>query len=245
MLSSGELEANGRSYRVEYVLTRSRIAKAMVEDDRVIIKVPYSYREKERNEAINSLKQKVVKRLNKDPNWGRLRYPAFYNGQILNLIGEQYTVNILEGTRKRGVLKGNTFIITIPSMPDSEKRKVVFRSMHKLISKAILPKITERVLKINALSFNFEVKKVRLKYAMNRWGSCNIRDKGININILLLFAPDWILDYVIVHELAHIGEPNHSKRFWSIVANAFPRYKDARLWLRRNGRMLYMPGFNY
>lgn len=79
--------------------------------------------------------------------------------------------------------------------------------------------------------------KWRLSTANKRWGSCN--SKGlISLNWRLIMAPLVVIDYVIVHELAHLVEMNHSPRFWNLVAKILPEYKAARLWLRTNGHCL-------
>ncbi|MGC8662691.1 MAG: M48 family metallopeptidase [Candidatus Micrarchaeia archaeon] len=229
------LEANGRIYEIEYISVDSNIAKAKVEDEKVIIKVPKRYLEYEKAKIIESLKIKIQKKLVKDPYWGMLRYPKFYDGQEINLLGEKYVVRIEEGGEKaRGKILGNEFVIKLPN----EDKKKELKIMLKLTSKAKLAEVKERVLEINKKYFGFEVKKVKLKYAMNRWGSCNSHTKIININFLMLMAPESILDYLIIHELAHLKEPNHSERFWKLVESACPEYKERARWLRKNGRFL-------
>ena len=66
------------------------------------------------------------------------------------------------------------------------------------------------------------------------WGSCSY-DHNLNFNCLLMLVPEPILDYVIVHELCHILELNHSRNFWNHVASVLPDYKKRRYWLKTNG----------
>lgn len=79
--------------------------------------------------------------------------------------------------------------------------------------------------------------KVLLKQQKTRWGSCGINDT-ININWFLIFAPSGVLEYVIVHELAHLIHRNHGIRFWQKVAKCFPGYEAQRIWLRKHGDSL-------
>ena len=67
-----------------------------------------------------------------------------------------------------------------------------------------------------------------------RWGSCG-RDGRICLNWRLLLMPEWVRDYVLVHELMHLERLDHSPRFWTLVEAAYPAYRDARAWLRHNG----------
>ena len=71
----------------------------------------------------------------------------------------------------------------------------------------------------------------------SNWGSCS-SNKIINLSTRLLFAPPEVIDYVIIHELAHLVEANHSKRFWDLVASKMPNYKEQEQWLKTHGRHL-------
>ncbi len=96
--------------------------------------------------------------------------------------------------------------------------------------------ITKRTREI-ALLNNFEFNRIAIKDQSTRWGSCSSY-KNLNFNWRLYLAPISISDYVIVHELAHTKEMNHSKDFWSIVESIIPEYKLHRRWLRDNERAL-------
>jgi predicted metal-dependent hydrolase len=73
--------------------------------------------------------------------------------------------------------------------------------------------------------------KVSIRGQSTRWGSCSGRGE-IALNWKLLCAPSAVVDYVIVHELAHLQHMNHSPRFWALVAEILPSYRDLKLWLR-------------
>jgi hypothetical protein len=84
-----------------------------------------------------------------------------------------------------------------------------------------------------ASKMGVQFEKIRLSSAKTRWGSCSLRG-SLSFNWKLIQAPVEILDYVVVHELAHLAEHNHSPRFWAKVAEFFPDYKQAKLWLKTN-----------
>ena len=71
-----------------------------------------------------------------------------------------------------------------------------------------------------------------------RWGSCTPETGAIRLSERLKSYPSWVLDYVIVHELAHLIEANHTPRFWNIVRAQIPRMERARSWLGENGQLL-------
>ena len=76
--------------------------------------------------------------------------------------------------------------------------------------------------------------RITIRNQRTRWGSCSAKG-NLNFNCLLMMMPPEIIDYVVVHELAHRREMNHSKAFWNIVESVLPDYEERRRWLRENG----------
>ncbi len=95
--------------------------------------------------------------------------------------------------------------------------------------------IERKVKELNYLYFKVPIGEVNLKYTTSRWGSCSSKG-NINLSTKLLFAPEDVINYVIIHELAHRKEMNHSPRFWKLVATAMPDYKEKEMWLKVNGK---------
>jgi predicted metal-dependent hydrolase len=79
--------------------------------------------------------------------------------------------------------------------------------------------------------------RITVRHQKTRWGSCSGK-KNLNFNCLLMLAPERVRDYVVVHELCHLLEMNHSSRFWALVEKRMPDYRDARRWLRTRGKEL-------
>ncbi|MBK7360391.1 MAG: M48 family metallopeptidase [Saprospiraceae bacterium] len=82
--------------------------------------------------------------------------------------------------------------------------------------------------------FKKEVKQVRLKLNLSNWGSCSTK-KTINLSSRLLLTPQFITDYIIVHELAHLVHMNHSAAYWKVVEKVMPEYQKAEAWLKKYG----------
>lgn len=80
-------------------------------------------------------------------------------------------------------------------------------------------------------------KRITIRDQKTRWGSCSVKG-NLNFNWRLILAPEEVLDYVVVHELAHLKEMNHSGRFWKQVETVMPDFAKHRLWLKQNGDML-------
>ncbi|MBV8256340.1 MAG: M48 family metallopeptidase [Actinobacteria bacterium] len=76
--------------------------------------------------------------------------------------------------------------------------------------------------------------RIQVRDQRTRWGSCSTRGT-LSFNWRLVLAPLDVLDYVVVHELCHLREPNHSRRFWSLVESRRPAWREQRAWLRDHG----------
>ena len=83
--------------------------------------------------------------------------------------------------------------------------------------------------------------KITIRNQRTRWGSCSSTG-NLNFNVLLMLAPLEVLDYVVVHELCHRLEMNHSSRFWAEVARVLPNYRTSLQWLKENGAALIESG---
>jgi len=88
-----------------------------------------------------------------------------------------------------------------------------------------------------AARLDVQPRRVGVRDQKRRWGSCSAHGV-LNFNWRLILAPEEVLDYVVVHELCHLKELNHSPRFWSWVQSILPDYGTARGWLRHNGMLL-------
>ena len=111
-----------------------------------------------------------------------------------------------------------------PAVALEEKRRV------RAMAKAALP---VRLLEL-AAQLGLTVSRVSVRDQRSRWGSCG-RDGHICLNWRLVLMPEWVRDYVLVHELMHLRRMDHSPAYWRLVAAAYPNVEAAREWLRHNG----------
>ena len=107
-----------------------------------------------------------------------------------------------------------------------------------MVAQDYLPEIIRRVNELNNLYFRQPVRSVNLKYNHSNWGSCSSKS-NLNLSTRLLFAPPDVIDYVIIHELAHLIELNHSDRFWKLVSDAMPDYRKKEKWLDANDHLCH------
>jgi predicted metal-dependent hydrolase len=146
------------------------------------------------------------------PRWGSLREARAF------VVEQQGWID-----RQRRRLE--TARATMPVVPEPVKRAAWARGKRQL---------PPRLLEL-AAALGLAVSKVSVRNQKWRWGSCS-RKGHICLNWRLVDTPDWVRDYVMIHELMHLQQMNHSRKFWKLVAAACPGYQSARRWLRENGR---------
>lgn len=126
-------------------------------------------------------------------------------------------------------LRGESVVVITSGMdPERIREDVVY-----WLKKACKPLVEVRVEQY-ALQMGVCYHSIRIKDQKSCWGSCSSK-KNLNFNWKLLLMPIEIMDYVIVHELAHLKQMNHSAAFWAIVETRLPDYRKKREWLRKNG----------
>lgn len=101
------------------------------------------------------------------------------------------------------------------------------------LKKAARKDLTARV-ETFAAQMGVSYGRISIRHQKSKWGSCS-SSGNLNLNCLLMLTPEFVRDYVVVHELSHRRHMNHSPAFWAEVARILPDYKSARAWLRENG----------
>ena len=157
---------------------------------------------------------------------------TFIPGEKFHYLGEQFPLKVADSTGARAplILSYGVFLLREDNLT---KAREVFVNWYK---KRAREEITKRV-GYYSRRFNLPVTGITITSAHTRYGSCSARNK-VSFSWRLIMAPYPVIDYVILHELAHIKEKNHSRRFWSLLETILPDYKKQRLWLRENGHLL-------
>ena len=155
------------------------------------------------------------------------------------------------------MMPDGALIVRCPQkMPDAQIRKFVGSKVawiqKHLQDKQQLPKFTAQQLQamgeeaaqaVSARASYFApvlgvtYKRITIRTQRTRWGSCS-GEGNLNFNRLLSLMPPAVLDYVVVHELCHLKEMNHSTKFWALVESILPDYRQCKKWLKENGNNL-------
>ena len=148
-------------------------------------------------------------------------------------IGKSHTIIVRSSTRFSTKVKGQHILVELPddlTLDDPQVNRAIRDSIIAALrveAKSYLPKRLAWL--ANQLGFSYE--KVRFSHASGRWGSCS-SNGTISLNIALMKLPFELIDYVLVHELSHTIQMNHSQDFWELVQKGDPSYKQHRKLLK-------------
>ena len=163
----------------------------------------------------------------------KLEYGPLQDDEIIYL-GKKYKIKFVKDTFEYSVFSENLMKITF-HVKDRRtwKRNIVnwYREQTKKLLDYKVPLFGKKL--------SIPYGKVRIRNQKLRWGSCS-KEGNLNFNVLLSALPTNIIDYIIIHELFHLVEFNHSNHFWKLIEDAFPTYKDCRVWLKNNGAYLQL-----
>lgn len=176
-----------------------------------------------KSDWINRQKKKMSARSNPDFRVG------YANGSSLWFLGRILTLNLTSNNLGRFKIVADQLMVPVRLQNNLEAALIAwYRAEARRI-------ISDRV-EYFANNFSLSFKSIRINSARSRWGSCGVRN-NLNFPFRLVMAPLEIIDYVVVHELAHTFERNHGKGFWAKVAAILPDYARRRKWLQVNGHL--------
>lgn len=151
----------------------------------------------------------------------------FVNGEGFLYLGRNYRLKLVKTQQDPLSLKNGYFNLRKDAV---DSGFTVFRDFYREKGKARLP---ERVAGF-AKQMGLTVKQIRVMELNNRWGSCTANG-DLNFHWKVMMLPLTILDYVIVHELAHVKYSNHTTAFWNLVDKVLPDYEERKAWLKFRG----------
>ena len=165
-----------------------------------------------------------------NPNFGKKYDDKFH----IYYLGEKYSVDIVKDVVNNTIVSSSINKITFHVLSKKNYKKYIKNWYLKQTSMVI----NERI-KIFSPLMNVRFAKIKIKDNSTRWGSCSSKG-NLNFSLYLVAFPMDIIDYVVVHELAHLKEFNHSKKFWEIVRNIDHDYKEKISFLRIYGQFVVL-----
>jgi len=234
-----QIEVDGMKLPLDVWVERRRDIRFSIARKSINLRVPYGISQKELLEQIEYVKSWLKKVFDEKPQLkDRFRIKSYHTGDVISVGQRTYTINIelLDKKNHSANMKNANIYLKLSAHASPENRhKAAKKLISRLIAHDFLPEISRKVDQLNDTFFQEEINKISIKYNHSNWGSCSSK-RNLNFSSKLLFAPDDVIDYVIIHELAHLKEANHSPRFWAIVAKVMPSYKEKEKWLNTHGK---------
>jgi len=216
------------SYKLVYS-KRKNITITVERDRTIVVRAPEHVNLNEVKSVIERKKLWLYEKLKHPQKYSEVKRKEFVSGEAILYLGKNYRLEVAKDGAEDIRFNGK-FVVTGVS---SDRAGHIFKKWYTQKAKEKIVPRANRFAQDIGVSFN-NVIITDLKY---RWGSCTPRD-NININWKLIKAPMFVIDYVLVHELTHLIEHNHTPRFWGIVRTQVPGYEKAKLWLKEHGAIL-------
>lgn len=159
---------------------------------------------------------------------------SFQHGKTLPVLGKQLTICHIHQARGLPFIEGDS--LTVPCLPEFLERRV-----GDFLTQRLKEEITLLTTQKSA-HIGKTFRRITIRSMTTRWGSCT-SDGNLAFARNLVFAPFEVLDYLVSHEVAHLKEMNHSRRFWQTVATLCPDYQVHREWLHHQGALLHFYGW--
>ncbi len=227
------------TYTITRKARRKTVAIIVHPDKTVEILAPVSLQDAEINAVAERKQQWITARLNElDSCEFQIPRHHFEEGEQFLFRGKPLSLTLVDG-RDDVCIKNDRLSVAVPYVLTKEERSnYIQERLHRwFISQA------RRILQSKTFEYGllcgYAPVFVAVKEYRSRWGCC-FSDGRIYYNWKIIMAPEEIINYVVVHELCHLQEANHSSRYWALVAKHIPDWREKRNWLRRNGHCLLL-----
>ena len=223
------LTVNGNEVPVKILYEARFNNRVSVNSNGVLLRIAQNQTREEKQKNIDRFLRWAKERLDSNPSLlDSLPQREYINGEILRVGKYDFRINLFYHDQPKSTARlfGDQIVI---SLARGLTKEVENNSNSYLVAKCLAkffqPIINERLQELNRKYFGKNINSIRLKYNTSNWGSCSTQG-NINISVRLLFAPDNVIDYVLIHELAHLVHANHSQRFWTVVEKIMPDYRQ-------------------
>ena len=216
---------------------RKRTISLQVKDNKLIVKAPRTASRQSLDDLIQRKQSWIKKRAILNVEERKLRNRKFIDNEKFYFKGNEYRLSLIFGGKEEVKISEGFLIVTC-----KDDRAMGSKYVKKFIEDWYVREST-KILNTRTYEFAKKMKvepsAITVKNYASKWGSCTASNK-ISYNWRIIMAPDCIVDYLIIHELCHIIEHNHSKNFWYQVGKYCEDFKKKRKWLRENGHKLVL-----
>jgi predicted metal-dependent hydrolase len=219
-------------YAIQRSAKRCQLTITVERDRSVVVHAPEGLANEKIRQVVESKRQWIYEKINHPQKYRDLPHgpgKELVSGESALYLGRQYRIEVVRNGLN-GIRFNRGFLI--PAILGKRKEEALREWYIGRAKEKIIPRVT-----IHTRHLGVEAAAVKIADGHYRWGSCTTRN-NVGFNWRLIKAPMFVIDYVIVHELAHLIETNHTPRFWNIVRTQVPMMEKAKTWLKENGALL-------
>ncbi len=208
---------------------RKTISLTIERNNDIVIKAPVHATEEKIHNFFKRKQLWIYTKLEEKKYWlnSAIEKKEFADGEWFYYLGRIYKLILVDNVDFKLRFNKNRFELNRQYL---DSGKEIFIEWYK---QRFYERISSRV-QFLAKKYHFQPTKISIKELKNRWGSCT-QDNKLNFHWKIMLAPISVIEYIIIHELCHIKEKNHSAKFWDILSRNMPDYENYKEWLRKNG----------
>lgn len=223
---------DGFPFQVEVIRTeRKKSASIQLQGDLVKVSVPMTLSDRRIRDLVIKRTSWIKSKLQEQSNRPISAPREYISGETVTYLGKNYRLKVLKGQQPSVKLKRGYVEVTL-SNTDVDPKTTVHSLLQDWYRSHAQKRLEEKTLRL-AKIIGVNPSSVTVKNYKSRWGSCS-PEGDISYNWRIILAPQSIVDYVIVHELCHILEHNHSSSYWKHVERHVPNWREQKEWLKHN-----------
>ncbi len=223
---------DGFPFQVEVIRTdRKRSASISLSDDSVKVTVPSTLSDNRIRDLVSKRTSWIQQKFQEQSDRPNQAPKEFVSGETVTYLGKNYRLKVLKG--ESATIKMHRGYLEVTVLEDDSDPKTSIRLLltdwYKSHAEKRLIEKTKRFSNVIGVKPN----SVCVKDYKSRWGSCSAQG-DVSYNWRIILAPHSIVDYVVVHELCHMLEHNHSSKYWKHVERYVPNWRECKDWLKQN-----------
>ena len=223
--------------KVEVLRSRRKTSALHIIGNELQIRVPNKVRDKKIVEILETKERWIRNKAIQLQNQPITKEREYISGEFFPLFGKYLKLKVLEGGKVGTQLIDDILMTTVRSSEIGNLRRSRIKTyIEKWYVKEAYKNLEDKVIRYSEI-IRVTPKEMKVRNYKTRWGSCDQKGR-LTFNFHLIKAPHPIVDYVVIHELCHMIQPNHSKFFWDEVEKFDPSFKNHKKWLRDNGNLL-------
>ena len=156
---------------------------------------------------------------------------CYTDGELIRVLGRDYVLRVRKGTQNGVALDGETLTLTVKDAEDSEQKRCLIERWLESLCRETVTMLCEAVYP-KFVAYGVAYPTLRFRHMTSRWGSCHVQKGIVTFNYKLVEYPMDCIEYVVIHEMTHFLQADHSKRFYQLLSSFLPDWQTRRTALR-------------